>query len=229
MTHASRIILVLALLLTSVATAVAAAPVDIGTRLELMVDDHLVESFDGLTYKLHHPRRAEKVLTPQSPWEGAYLARKGSRTLFGKIRIMASCLFCQIGSWILYSARDPYEARHLAASQMVDKKTLARALMHICKRRGFLSNRKANSGSDGEDENRTGQMQTFERYLDQRKITLGQYLFERLSYRFLWPALTCCHGKANRTYDCRRLCRWRFGGHALLGSCQSRLWQAYRS
>ncbi|MBC8356386.1 MAG: hypothetical protein H8E66_30780 [Planctomycetes bacterium] len=47
--------------------------VNIGSRLELFIDDFLIESRSGLTLQLHHPVRAEKVLEPEEPWEGKNL------------------------------------------------------------------------------------------------------------------------------------------------------------
>lgn len=43
---------------------------DIGSRLELFVDDYLVESMEGVRLKLHEPRSAGRVLTFDKPWEG---------------------------------------------------------------------------------------------------------------------------------------------------------------
>ena len=45
-------------------------PLDIGSRLELFVDDYLIESLEGATLKLHSPRLAERVLDFDQPWEG---------------------------------------------------------------------------------------------------------------------------------------------------------------
>ncbi len=45
---------------------------DIGSRLELFVDEYLIESMDGVRLKLHRPRSAGKVLTFDKPWEGRY-------------------------------------------------------------------------------------------------------------------------------------------------------------
>jgi hypothetical protein len=42
----------------------------IGSRLELFVDDYLIESMTNLTQTLHHPQRRETVLTFDRPWEG---------------------------------------------------------------------------------------------------------------------------------------------------------------
>ncbi len=99
---------------------------------------------------------------------------------------------------VVFQDVDPYQARYLAATENVDKKTLARALMHLCKRRGFLSNRKTDScngdkekkeGSKAKtgdkDKKLTERMRVFERYLHERDITLGQYLCERLSCRIV--------------------------------------------
>ncbi len=47
-----------------------AAPVDIGSRLEPMVDDYLIESLDGLEQRLHHPTAREVAIAFDAPWEG---------------------------------------------------------------------------------------------------------------------------------------------------------------
>ena len=53
-------------------TQVAEVPkmLDIGSRLELFVDDYLIESLKGLTLQLHAPERREIALTLDSPWDG---------------------------------------------------------------------------------------------------------------------------------------------------------------
>jgi hypothetical protein len=48
----------------------AEAPIDLGSRRELLVDDYLLESLDGVTLKLHKPEAREVVLTCDRPWEG---------------------------------------------------------------------------------------------------------------------------------------------------------------
>mgnify|MGYP002623428361 CR=1 FL=1 len=49
----------------------AAEPVQIGTRLELFVDDFLIEKVDGdVTQFLHRPEPREVVLVTDEPWEG---------------------------------------------------------------------------------------------------------------------------------------------------------------
>ena len=45
-------------------------PVDIGSRLELFVDDFLIERTSGVELKLQRPRSAGKVLIFDRPWEG---------------------------------------------------------------------------------------------------------------------------------------------------------------
>jgi hypothetical protein len=44
---------------------------NIGSRLELFVDDYLIESMTNVTQTLHSPQRRETVLTFDKPWEGA--------------------------------------------------------------------------------------------------------------------------------------------------------------
>jgi hypothetical protein len=49
----------------------AALPVDIGSRLELLVDEFLIESMSGgARLELHHPVRREVVFRTDAPWEG---------------------------------------------------------------------------------------------------------------------------------------------------------------
>ena len=52
-------------------TTVADGPIDIGSRLELFVDDFLVENIAGkVGLHLHHPEPQEIVLVTDKPWEG---------------------------------------------------------------------------------------------------------------------------------------------------------------
>lgn len=52
------------------AACLAEAPIEIGTRLELFVDDALVAAVRGLTFKLHEPRPADVAIRFDAPWEG---------------------------------------------------------------------------------------------------------------------------------------------------------------
>ena len=45
-------------------------PIDIGSRLELFVDEYLIESKDGVTRELHSPQRKGPVMVFDRPWEG---------------------------------------------------------------------------------------------------------------------------------------------------------------
>ncbi len=45
-------------------------PLNIGSRLELFVDDYLIEQLSGLKLKLHTPRSAGKVVVFDRAWEG---------------------------------------------------------------------------------------------------------------------------------------------------------------
>ena len=59
-------------LLFSLASAAPSAeePLDIGSRLELFVDDYLIEQLSGLKLKLHTPRSAGKAMVFDRAWEG---------------------------------------------------------------------------------------------------------------------------------------------------------------
>lgn len=59
------------MMLSAAAFAVAAEPVEIGSRLELLVDDHLIDQLDGdLGLQLQRPEPREVVLVTDKPWEG---------------------------------------------------------------------------------------------------------------------------------------------------------------
>lgn len=62
------LIFVFAVLLGPAATA--GEPIDIGSRRELFVDDHLIDSMDGVRLLLNRPQPAGKVLAFDKPWEG---------------------------------------------------------------------------------------------------------------------------------------------------------------
>ena len=50
----------------------SAQPIDVGARLELMIDDYLIDSMTGgAALRLHHPTPREVVLTHDAPWEGS--------------------------------------------------------------------------------------------------------------------------------------------------------------
>lgn len=46
-------------------------PVNIGDRLELFVDETLIDTLDGASFRLHSPRPAETALLFDKPWEGS--------------------------------------------------------------------------------------------------------------------------------------------------------------
>lgn len=46
------------------------AKVDLGSRLELFVDDALIEKARGVSLKLHTPQPQEKIISFNKPWEG---------------------------------------------------------------------------------------------------------------------------------------------------------------
>jgi len=47
-------------------------PIDIGSRLELFVDHHLIERLEGARLRLGRPRPAGTVLKADRPWEGSF-------------------------------------------------------------------------------------------------------------------------------------------------------------
>ena len=62
--------IVLAPLLLS-APIIAGEPVNIGSRLELMIDDHLIDTMSGgVRLQLHKPVRRNVALVTDEPWEG---------------------------------------------------------------------------------------------------------------------------------------------------------------
>jgi hypothetical protein len=67
----SRLLLGIYLLIGSSTAFAADAPIDIGDRRELFVDDYLIEKTTGdVTHHLHKPEPKEVVLTTNAPWEG---------------------------------------------------------------------------------------------------------------------------------------------------------------
>ncbi len=60
----------LALLLLPSITALAADPIELGSRRELLVDDFLIGSVNGVEWRLHKPEAREAVITCDAPWEG---------------------------------------------------------------------------------------------------------------------------------------------------------------
>ncbi len=48
----------------------AGEPIDIGSRRELFVDQHLIEKLDGARLELHRPQAREVAIVHDQPWEG---------------------------------------------------------------------------------------------------------------------------------------------------------------
>ncbi len=55
-----------------VGIAQAEPPREMGSRLELFVDDYLIERLDGAFLEMHHPRSAGVTLRFDQPWEGEF-------------------------------------------------------------------------------------------------------------------------------------------------------------
>ena len=52
------------------ATVAAAEPIQIDSRLELMVDDYLIDKMTGARLVLHQPEKREVAIHYDAPWEG---------------------------------------------------------------------------------------------------------------------------------------------------------------
>ena len=64
----------LCLLRQPAVAAEKAEAIDIGSRLELFVDRHLIDSMQGVSLKQHHPVDAGEAMKFDLPWEGPYCA-----------------------------------------------------------------------------------------------------------------------------------------------------------
>ncbi len=67
-----ELVLCLALSLAASVSAQEETTLDIGTRLELFVDDFLIDSLDEARLELHHPIPADVALHFDEPWEGRF-------------------------------------------------------------------------------------------------------------------------------------------------------------
>lgn len=60
------------LAMSAMASAQDAGPVSLGSRLELLADDYLIENLSGgAAFRMHHPVPREIVLDHNEPWEGS--------------------------------------------------------------------------------------------------------------------------------------------------------------
>ena len=69
-----RLLTCLTMLLLAAPTGLSLAedaPIDIGSRRELFVDGHLIESLKDARRQLHHPMPREVAIVHDAPWEGA--------------------------------------------------------------------------------------------------------------------------------------------------------------
>jgi len=65
-----RLLLILAVATVSCGTTSAVEPIDVGSRLELFVDDYLIETISGARRTLNQPTPRELVMVHDEPWEG---------------------------------------------------------------------------------------------------------------------------------------------------------------
>ncbi len=57
-------------MLGSTSASRSISPLNIGNRLELLVDQHLIEELSGVEFRLHQPRPAETSIVFDQDWEG---------------------------------------------------------------------------------------------------------------------------------------------------------------
>ena len=104
-----RILALVGLSLSLGQTAVVAEhqeeTIDIGSRLELFVDDFLVEEMSGVELLLHSPQSAGKVLNFDKPWEG----NTASMSTASRTTIDTACIIGE--AIILTTSRRPCWSR----------------------------------------------------------------------------------------------------------------------
>jgi len=61
---------IISLLLSLTGLCLAVEPIQLDSRRELFVDDHLIASMDGVVLKIHKPQAQEVALVCDAPWEG---------------------------------------------------------------------------------------------------------------------------------------------------------------
>lgn len=66
----SRVLILLIAGISTCSVAGAVETIDIGSRLELMVDGHLIDSMTGVSLRLHKPTPREVAIVFDAPWEG---------------------------------------------------------------------------------------------------------------------------------------------------------------
>ena len=57
------------LLILGIPLTLGAQPIDLGDRLELMVDHYLIAEMRGVSLKLHEPKNAGAALKFTDPWD----------------------------------------------------------------------------------------------------------------------------------------------------------------
>ncbi len=73
---------------------------------------------------------------------------------------------------------NPYFIRDNASKKEVTKYELGRALIHICQRRGFKSNRKSDKNNNDRGEMKTSILELYQKIKDSGCYTFGQYLYQ---------------------------------------------------
>ena len=66
----TRVLILLTAVVMVCSVAAAVEPIDIGSRLELLVDGHLIDSMTGVSLRLDKPTPREVAIVFDAPWEG---------------------------------------------------------------------------------------------------------------------------------------------------------------
>ena len=76
--------LCLLILASTVASPAAFAPLRLGAARQLFIDDHVIESLDGLQRVFHRPERysGNPVLTGSEPWEKWVIELNGRSVVY---------------------------------------------------------------------------------------------------------------------------------------------------
>ena len=100
--------------------------IEIGSRLELMIDNYLIDSMTGVVQRLHHPVRREIALVHDASWEGN---AGGYHTVFYDRD------YKEGGRYRMY-----YHAWHIPAGTLLDRCRMAFILACVGSRRQVFQN-----------------------------------------------------------------------------------------
>lgn len=155
----------------------------IGWCVQIIGEDGFTLEILGMGSRIFENSRDPKTRVPLSVerrMAHAMSVRRGRQIM--RTRNLCSILrkygLLPSGENVSVSERNPYKLRAKAVSEKVDMFGIGRAILHMNKRRGFKSNRKADKKSDGAESRgmKLGISKLREAMGDR---TLGEFLYER--------------------------------------------------